>query len=146
MKSLFSLVLALAACAAGAQSVDLPAGPAVRNCDSPYCLYQPWEAAKLLPTAVQTVTAVVTPITPERVAVPGQKAGQPTYIRVCGPYGCQLVQEPVAIVTVPTAPAPPAVYWYQPAPVNVPTVITWGPWQGNGPWGLPSGPRLQRHK
>lgn len=144
---LFSLVLALVAGAVGAQSIDLPPGPDVRNCDSPYCLYQqPGAVAKLLPPAVQTVTVVVTPITPERVAVPGQKAGQPTYVRVCGPYGCQLMQEPAAIVSVPVAPPPPKVYWYQPPPVNVPTVITWGTWQGSGPWGLPSGPPLRRHK
>lgn len=144
---LFSLVFALAAAAVGAQPIDLPPGPAVRNCDSPNCMYQqPWEAAKLLPQTVHTVTVVVTPVTPERQVVPGQKVGQPTYIRVCGPQGCQVVQEPVVIVTVPMTPAPPAVYWYQPPPVNVPTVITWGTWQGNGPWGLPSGPPLRRRR
>lgn len=143
---LFSLVLVLVAGAVGAQPIDLPPGPAVRSCDSPYCLYeQPWQAAKLLPqAAVQTATTVVTPITPERVAVPGQKAGKPTYVRVCSPYGCQLVQEPAVIVSVPSVPAPPNVYWYQPPPVNVPTIITWGPWLGTGPWGLPSGPPLRR--
>jgi len=83
-----------------------------------------------------TVTAVVAPV---------DKDGKPSeFVNGCGQYGCSVSKAPIVAVEVPPPP-PPTVVWVQPPPVQVPTVIMWGPYNGTGPWNLPSGPPLRRH-
>lgn len=136
----FAILLALVASAVGAQPIDLPPGPAVRECRSVDCM-SPWRNIPPLPepsvAPAPTVTAVIAPVDATSRGV--------EYMQICGPGGCWMTKAPVVVVEYPLPP-PPNVYWYQPPAYNVPKVVTWGPWQGHGPWGLPSGPPLRRRR
>lgn len=136
----FGLSLALVVGTIGAQPIDLPPGPAVRKCESVDCM-SPWRNIPPLPeppiAPEPAVTAVIAPV---------DAMGKPAeYVQVCDNGGCWVTKAPVVVVEYPP-PQPPNVYWYQPPAYNVPKVVTWGPWLGYGPWGLPSGPPLRRHR
>lgn len=140
MKSLFVLAVALAAGLASAQPIDLPEGPPVRHCGRVDCLSF-WQNMPRLPDPPIAPAPVVT-----GVIAPTDGSGPPSeFVQVCDWGGCRTMQAPVAVVEYPPPP-PPNMYWYQPPAYDVPKVILWGPMQGHGPWGLPSGPPLRRHR
>lgn len=153
MRTLVFLVIALAATAANATDCFLFNGQKycpvasevaeqprseVQPCRSTSCLVPDyWN--RLPKPEVKVIEPRVT-----AVVAPTDAAGAPAaYVNTCSQYGCTVSKAPVVAVEIPPS-EPPKVFWYQPGPVAVPTVIFWGPQLGYGPWGLPSGPPLRR--
>lgn len=136
---LFASATAANACFMFAGQEYCATGSGVEPCRSTACLVPDYRD-KLPTPGIKVIDPKIT-----SVVAPTDAAGKPTkFVNDCSPYGGCVVRE-APFVTVETPPPQlPQVYWYQPAPVAVPTVIRWGPMLGYGPWGLPSGPPLRR--
>jgi hypothetical protein len=140
--SVFALTAQAADCFQFAGQKYCPVGDGAQKpvpCESASCLTPDYSLK--LPKTGQTVY-----VAPPTVVAPTDADGKPSkFVNACSQYGCSVSQAPVVVEPYVPSP-PPTVWWYQPAPVAVPTVIMWGPMQGTGPWGLPSGPPLRRHR
>lgn len=94
----------------------------VLPCKSTSCLSE-----RILPALPEPPVAPAPRVT--AVVAPTDAGGKPAaYVNLCDQNGCSVRKAPVVIVEYPR-PQPPTVWWYQPPPVAVPKVITWGPWK-----------------
>jgi hypothetical protein len=139
MKALFSLMLVLVVGTANAACFTFdgkeycpPDSEQARPCTSASCL-TPNYGLKLPETKV-------TVYVPEPVVIaPTDKNGQPSAFANYCEYGCGVA--PAPMVVRPYVVVPQTIWWYQPPPVEVPTVIVWRPWDT-----MTGNPPLKRHR
>ena len=109
----------------------------VLPCDSPSAVYE--RAIPVIPALPAVPAARVV-----GVITATDASGKPMKVaEVCSQYGCSGVTTPAPIVEYMPY-QPPVAIWVQEPPKACPKIPVWGSKLGNGPWGLPSGPRLQR--